>query len=220
MEKLVAKYVWEWPVRITHWMIFLSIITLTITGIFIGDPYRHATSASQFIMGSMRFTHFVAGYVFTIAVASRIYWMFKGNEYANWRVFVPFLFKEGRENMKGTFLFYIFARPKAPHSVGHNGMAGAAYLWIFFLYLVMIFTGFALYSEHAPNSVFHHAFGWMFSLMTNQGIRLTHHIVMWFLIAFAIHHVYSGWLMDVKEKNGGMSSIFGGYKSVPVEEEH
>jgi Ni/Fe-hydrogenase 1 B-type cytochrome subunit len=27
--------------------------------------------------------------------------------------------------------------------------------------------------------------------------------------------VYSAWLMDVKEKNGVISSIFGGYKSVP-----
>jgi len=26
--------------------------------------------------------------------------------------------------------------------------------------------------------------------------------------------------MDVKEKNGVMSSIFGGYKSVPAEDEH
>jgi Ni/Fe-hydrogenase 1 B-type cytochrome subunit len=220
MEKLVAKYVWEWPVRITHWVNFLAILILSVTGIYIGSPKTLALNPSQFVMGWVRFVHFVVGYIFSISVLSRIYWMFKGNKYANWRVFVPYLFKEGRENMKGTFLFYIFARSKAPPSVGHNGMAGATYLWIFFLYLVMMFTGFALYSEHAPHSLIHNTFGWMFSLMTNQGIRLTHHLVMWLLIAFAIHHVYSGWLMDVKEKNGVMSSIFGGWKSVPAEDEH
>jgi Ni/Fe-hydrogenase 1 B-type cytochrome subunit len=220
MEKLVAKYVWEWPVRITHWVNFLAILTLSVTGIYIGSPKTLALNPSQYVMGWVRFVHFIAGYAFAVSVLSRIYWMFKGNEYANWRVFVPFLFKEGRENMKGTFLFYIFAKPKAPHIVGHNGMAGSAYLWIFFLYLVMICTGFSLYSEHAPNSLMHHAFGWMFAMFTNQGMRQTHHIVMWFLLAFAIHHVYSGWLMDVKEKNGGMSSIFGGYKSIPAEGEH
>ncbi len=220
MEKLVAKYVWEWPVRITHWVNFLAILTLSVTGIYIGSPKTLALNPSQYVMGWMRFVHFVAGYAFAVSVLSRIYWMFKGNEYASWRVFVPFLFKEGRENMKGTFLFYTFFRPKAPHVVGHNGMAGSAYLWIFFLYLVMICTGFSLYSEHAPNGIIHHAFGWMFALFSNQGMRLTHHMVMWFLLAFAIHHVYSGWLMDVKEKNGGMSSIFGGYKSVPAEGEH
>ncbi len=99
-------------------------------------------------------------------------------------------------------------------------MAGSAYQVIFLLYLVMIFTGFALYSEYAPNSFMNGAFGWLFTLFTNQGMRLTHHFVMWLLLAFAIHHVYSAWLMDIKEKNGVMSSIFGGYKSVPAEDEH
>jgi len=218
MEKLKAVYVWEWPVRITHWVNFLAIMVLSVTGIYIGWGKTLAHDPSQYVMGWMRFVHFVAGYAFAISVLARIYWMFKGNEYANWRVFVPFLFKEGRENMKGTFLFYIFARPQAPHCVGHNGMAGSAYLWIFFLYLVMICTGFALYAQYAPGSLLAGAFSWVYMFGSNQGLRLTHHIVMWFLLAFAIHHVYSGWLMDVKEKNGGMSSIFGGWKSVHEEE--
>jgi len=220
MEQLVTKYVWEWPVRITHWVNFLSILTLSVTGIFIGSPKTLALDPSQYAMGWFRFIHFVAGYAFAVSVLSRIYWAFAGNEYAGWRTFFPYLFKEGRKNMKETFLFYTFFKPKAPHVVGHNAMAGSAYLVIFLLYLVMIITGFALYSEYAPNSFMNGAFGWLFSLFTNQGMRLTHHFVMWLLLAFAIHHVYSAWLMDVKEKNGVMSSIFGGYKSVPAEDEH
>ena len=56
--------------------------------------------------------------------------------------------------------------------------------------------------------------GWLLVIFSNQGLRLTHHMIMWFLVAFAIHHVYSAWLMDVKERGGVMSSIFSGYKSV------
>ncbi len=220
MEKLVTKYVWEWPVRIVHWVNFLSIVILSVTGIYIGSPKTLGLNPSQYVMGWVRFIHFVTAYAFTISVLSRIYWAFRGNEYANWRIFVPYFFKDGRKNMRETFLFYIFAKPKAPHVVGHNAMAGATYLWVFILYLIMIFTGFALYSEHAPRGFLHSVFGWQFSLMSNQGLRLTHHLVMWLLIAFAIHHIYSAWLMDVKEKNGVMSSIFGGYKSVPAESEH
>jgi Ni/Fe-hydrogenase 1 B-type cytochrome subunit len=218
MEKLVTKYVWEWPVRIVHWVNFLSILILSATGIYIGSPKTLALDPSQYVMGWVRFVHFVAAYAFTISIVSRIYWAFAGNEYANWRTYVPYLYKEGRKNMKETFLFYTFFTSKAPHCVGHNAMAGTAYLWIFLLYIIMIFTGFGLYSEHAPQSLMHTLFGWQFSLFTNQGMRLTHHCVMWLLIAFAIHHVYSAWLMDVKEKNGVISSIFGGYKSVPTEE--
>jgi Ni/Fe-hydrogenase 1 B-type cytochrome subunit len=218
MEKLVAKYVWEWPVRIVHWVNFLSILTLSVTGIYIGWAKTLAHDPSQYVMGWMRFVHFVAGYAFTISVISRICWAFVGNEYANWRTFVPWAFKDGRKNMKETFLFYVFARPRPPHAVGHNAMAGAAYLWVFLLYLVMICTGFALYAQYAPGSLLSRAFGWVYIFGSSQGLRLTHHCVMWLLLAFAIHHVYSAWLMDVKEKDGCMSSIFGGWKSVHEEE--
>lgn len=218
MERTVVTYVWEWPVRITHWINFLAIMILSATGIYIGSPATLALNPSQYAMGWVRFVHFVTGYVFAISVLSRIYWSFVGNQYANWRVAFPYASRRGRQNMKDTFLFYTFMRRDAPHVVGHNTLAGATYLLIFILFLVMIFTGFALYSEYSPHGVIHFLFGWMFYLFTNQGLRTTHHFVMWLLLAFAIHHVYSAWLMDVKERNGGMSSIFGGYKSVTVKE--
>ncbi len=84
----------------------------------------------------------------------------------------------------------------------------------------MIATGFSLYSEYAPQSFLHAAFGWLNTLFTNQNLRLVHHGLMYVLIAFIINHVYSSWLMDVKEKNGGISSIFGGCKSIHAEGDH
>jgi Ni/Fe-hydrogenase 1 B-type cytochrome subunit len=218
MEKLVTAYVWEWPVRIAHWVIFISIVVLSVTGLYIGSPVTLAQSSTQYVMGWVRFIHLVTGYIFAVAVASRIYWMFAGNKYASWRAFVPSFFADGRRNMKETFLFYTFLKREAPHVTGHNALAGSAYLLVFILYIIMIFTGFALYSQYAPQSLIHNLFGWMFDLFSNQSIRLAHHFIMWLLIGFAIHHVYSAWLMDVKEKSGVISSIFGGYKSVPEKE--
>jgi hypothetical protein len=37
---------------------------------------------------------------------------------------------------------------------------------------------------------------------------------LWQLIGFAIHHIYSSLLMDIKEKNGTLSSICSGYKFI------
>ena len=214
MGNLYEKYVWEVPVRVTHWVNVLSIIILAMTGIFIGTPKTLALDPSQFIMGWIRFVHFVAAYVFSVSFLARIYWMFKGNGYANWREFFPILTDEGRRNMMETFKYYAFIGKKAPHTVGHNALAGSAYTGVFFLYLVMICTGFALYSERAPQSLMHKLTGWLFVLFSNQGMRLTHHMAMWFLIGFVIHHIYSAWLMDIKERGGVMSSIFSGYKAV------
>jgi Ni/Fe-hydrogenase 1 B-type cytochrome subunit len=214
MGNLYEKYVWEVPVRVTHWVNVLAIITLSLTGIFIGTAKTLALEPSQFIMGWVRFVHFVSAYTFTVSVFARFYWMFKGNRYASWREFLPFLTDEGHRNMMETFKYYTFINKKAPHTVGHNTLAGSAYAGVFLLYLVMICTGFALYSEHAPQSLTHKLTGWLFALFSNQGLRLTHHMVMWLLVAFAIHHVYSAWLMDIKERGGVMSSIFSGYKAV------
>lgn len=214
MGNLYEKYVWEVPVRVTHWVNAVSIVVLAVTGIFIGTAKTLALEPSQFIMGQVRFVHFVAAYAFSVSVLARIYWMFVGNTYSSWREFFPILTRDGRRNMLDTFKYYTFISKKAPHPVGHNSLAGTAYSAVFALYLVMMGTGFALYSERAPQSLLHKLTGWMLILFSNQGLRLTHHMVMWLLVGFAIHHIYSAWLMDVKERGGVMSSIFSGYKAV------
>lgn len=217
-ERVQVKYVWEIPVRVTHWVIFLAIIVLSLTGIYIGSPKTLALTPSQYVMGWVRFVHFVAGYVFAISVISRIYWAFVGNRYARWREFLPFLYPEGRRNMWETFKFYTFVTTKVPRPAGHNALAGVTYTVVFLLYLVMILTGFALYAEHAPRGVMHKLLTPLSILFSNQGMRLTHHMGMWLLIGFAIHHIYSAFLMDIKERCGVISSMFSGYKAVRKEE--
>lgn len=214
MAQLVREYVWEVPVRVTHWVNFLSILILSITGFYISAPRTLALAPADYVMGWARFIHFVAGYVFTVSVLSRVYWGFVGNKYSNWRIFFPYLTRQGRKNMLGTLRFYLFLSREPPHVLGHNDLAGATYLLVFLLFFVQIFTGFAIYSQYDPFSVMHNLFGWMYFISSNQSLRLVHNLVMWLLIAFTIHHVYSAWLMEIEEKGGTMSSIFGGYKSV------
>jgi Ni/Fe-hydrogenase 1 B-type cytochrome subunit len=217
MANLYEKYVWEVPVRVTHWVNMLCICILSLTGLLIGSPRLVPLSGSPYLMGWIRFLHFASAYFFAVSVAARIYWSLVGNRYASWREFFPFFTAQGRKGMLETLRYYTFTSNRAPHVVGHNSLAGTAYFVVFLLYLTMIGSGFALYSERAPLSLMHKLFGWLLVLFSNQGLRLTHHMIMWFLVAFAIHHVYSAWLMDVKEKGGVMSSIFSGYKPVRKE---
>lgn len=93
-----------------------------------------------------------------------------------------------------------------------------AYSFVFLLFIVQIVSGFALYGQFAPGGFWDGMLNPVLVAFGNQGLRLTHHVIMWLLIGFGIHHVYSAWLMDVKEKNGTLSSIFGGYKSIESEE--
>ena len=112
------------------------------------------------------------------------------------------------------FRYYTFIDRQITYEVGHNPLAGIAYSGIFILFVVQIIIGFAMYGQFNPGGLWDTLFGPLFALVSNQGMRLTHHLIMWLLIGFFIHHLYSAWLMDVKERNGTMTSIFGGYKYI------
>jgi Ni/Fe-hydrogenase 1 B-type cytochrome subunit len=112
------------------------------------------------------------------------------------------------------FRYYTFTSRQITYEVGHNALAATAYSGVMVLFLVQILTGLALYGLNAPASLWGSLFAPLNAAVSLQWLRLGHHAIMWLLIGFAIHHVYSAWLMDVKERNGTMASIFGGYKFI------
>jgi len=83
-----TKYVWELPVRLTHWIIAASIFILFATGLYIASPVAgpRGEPYNNFFMGRVRETHFIAAYVFLFAMLVRLYWFFVGNRYATLRV--------------------------------------------------------------------------------------------------------------------------------------
>jgi Ni/Fe-hydrogenase 1 B-type cytochrome subunit len=214
---LVRVYVWQVPVRITHWLIAGAIAVLSVTGLYIGRPFMTVPGAAgqSFVMGWIKVIHSYAAIVFICAVVARVIWMFTGNKYARWDKFVPV----HQTRMKGlvpTTLFYSFLRKQPPGYVGHNPLAGSAYALVFGLYFLAIGTGLVMRSaSSAVDSPLH----WFASLAPLFGglqmARWIHHIVMWLLLGFAVHHVYSSILVAHIEKTGVLDSIFAGYKWVP-----
>jgi len=114
-------YVWEFPVRLTHWLNVISILALLLTGFYIGAPFIHAARENQLIMATMRFLHFVSSYVFTVSVLVRIYWWFAGNRYARLNQFIP-ASSERQKDLIDSLLFYVFLRKDSTHAEGHNAL--------------------------------------------------------------------------------------------------
>lgn len=209
-------YVWELPVRITHWVNVLSIGILTVTGIYIATPFigTSGPASNQYLMGTIRFIHFVTAFVFTASVLFRIYWAFVGNTYARWNQFLPTSSARWRDARR-MLAFYLFLRREPPAEVGHNPLAGMTYIVVFALFLLQIITGFALYALPFDQGTFWRmAFGWIIVAFGTQPVRLVHDIIMWLFLAFTIHHVYSCILIDIEERSGLVSSIITGFKSL------
>ena len=210
-------YVWEIPVRLTHWVNVAAIVVLSFTGYYIGNPWIQVSAREwygPYFMGWMRYLHFVTAFIFVASLALRTYWAFAGNEWASWRNLFPFLTKEGRKSLADAIKYYLFLKREPPEVIGHNALAGLTYMFIVALYFLQMLTGFALLGEVNTDGIWYKLTGWVFLFVSNQILRLIHHMIMWLLIAFALHHVYSAFLVDSEEGNGLMSSIFSGFKFI------
>lgn len=208
-------YVFELPVRIVHWTIVLALIVLSVTGYYIHHPFLAGSGMPGhpgFTMGEMRFIHEATGFVFIAAVLVRVYWAFAGNRYAHWRGFLP-VTKRARRDLGETLGFYFFLRRHPARTNGHTPLAGLAYLALYLMFLVTILTGLGLYAWVIRTSPWTTLFGWTWSVMALPSLRLLHFLLMFVYGAFAVHHVYSAVLFDKTERNGGLSSIFTGYKT-------
>ena len=214
---LERVYVWEFPVRLAHWVLFFSIIVLSVTGYYIGHPFISVPGPAKdhFVMGTMRTIHLYAAIVFTLAVLARFYWLLAGNRYARLAEFIPWSRRRLRSLWK-TFLYYSFIRHDPDEYAGHNALAGASYAMVFAIYLVLIATGLALYSANAPVGSLFRRFELLAPLFDGlQMARLIHHIGMWIVLIFAVVHVYFVFLSSIIEHIGTFDSIFSGYKFLP-----
>jgi Ni/Fe-hydrogenase 1 B-type cytochrome subunit len=214
-------YVWEWPVRIVHWVIVFALIVLSLTGYYIHHPFVSGSGMPGhlgFTMGWMRFIHEATGFVFIAAVLARIYWAFAGNRYANWRALLP-LTRSQRRDLSDMVRFYAFMRRNPPRANGHNPLAAATYLMLYAGFVVTILTGLGLFAWLYRRAPWTTLFSWTWNVMSIPALRLLHFLLMFVYIAFVLLHVYTSIVIDIEERNGELSSIITGYKTNILEGE-
>jgi Ni/Fe-hydrogenase 1 B-type cytochrome subunit len=220
-QKFRRVYVWQLPIRFFHWLNVLALTFLIISGLIIANPPAFLIKADVseiYWMGTTRFIHFTAAYLFLLVMIMRLYWAFAGNRFARWTAFMPFN-KKVWENIKHVLKIDVLLMNEKVHdpkqvSIGHNSVATISYIVMFILALVMIFTGFGMYSATSewllPN-----LFSWVVPMLGSDfAARQIHHIAMWFFIFFSMVHVYLVFYHDWLEGTGQASSMISGYKFI------
>lgn len=211
----VTVKVWELPVRITHWVIFLAVGVLSVTGFYIGRPFIIAGSDPQFLMGWMRAIHSISAWVFIAAIVARLIWSVVGNRWSHWDQFIP-VHLERRSGGSEMLKYYLFMRRSPAPEIGHNPLAGLTYSVVYLMFGVQIVTGLGLMGLENPGGILYNLTGWVFDIGSIPAARLVHHLIMWLTWGFVVHHVYSAVLVDMEERNGLISSIVTGRKDVEV----
>ncbi len=219
VSRQTSVYVYEAPVRIWHWINAAAILTLCLTGYFIGAPppsMQIAEATHQFVFGYIRFAHFAAGMVLTFGFLGRIYWAFVGNHHARQLFFIPFWKGDYWRELFDELRWYLFLKSEPKKYVGHNPLAQLA--MFFFITLgvsFMIVTGLALYAEGAQEgSLTHDLFGWVHGLTWNsQRLHTLHHLGMWWIVIFMIVHIYVAIREDIMSRQSIVSTMISGHRT-------
>ena len=206
------KYAWSILLRLFHWAFALSIVTLVTTGFYIHFPWTNTLleGGTSFPVATMRLIHFIAGFVFTGAILTRIYLLIFGNKQERFWDFLP-VTPKNIGNLFHTLKFYLYLTDKHTPRVGHNTLAGLFYLATFIIALLQVLSGFYMLY---PESVVFQKWGLLVFGPQQQG-RFLHYLFMWYFIIFAAIHVYIVVWNDIKSKEGLVSSIFNGTKYIP-----
>jgi Ni/Fe-hydrogenase 1 B-type cytochrome subunit len=213
----IAVYVWQYPLRLFHWGLVISIGVLGFTGYYIHNPFIIGQTNSRFLMGWFRFVHECFGMLFIALFMLRLYLFFKGDRWVQWRQMLP-LRKEQWKEMIEVTKFYAFLRPTPVSKVGHNPMAAISYWGVYALVAVEIITGLVMYNWLRHSAFLTPLLGWIPRFVNIQNIRLIHFFLMYVFIAYGIVHVHMCLTTSRAEKRGLLDSIFTGYKIVPVDE--
>jgi Ni/Fe-hydrogenase 1 B-type cytochrome subunit len=214
-----AVYVYEGPVRLWHWINALSILTLALTGYFIGSPLptMPGEASEHFLMGYIRFAHFAAGYILIIGFVLRLYWAFAGNEHAK-QIFTPPIHSaKWWGEVWHEIKWYLFAAKEPKKYVGHNPLATLAMHVMFVWGIVfMMVTGLALYGEGEGAHSWQHAWftSWVIPLFGNsQWVHTYHHLGMWVILLFVMVHIYAAVREDIMSRQSILSTMISGWRT-------
>ena len=205
-------HAWSVLLRLYHWSFAFSIVVLTTTGLYIHDPWTNTMleGSQGFPMATMRYLHFIAGFVFTGALLARLYLLIFGNRWERIWNFLPITPKKIGNFFK-TLLFYAYLTDRHQHRIGHNTLAGIAYVVTFLAAAVQLVSGFFMLY---PESTFWQSWG-MKLFPSQQQARFVHFLIMWYFLLFALTHIYIVIWNDVRTREGLISSMFNGRKYMP-----
>jgi len=215
--------------RVNHWVVAICMVAAVITGLYIGHPYYQTLIAEpavdKYVMAWNRWVHLIAAIVFDVSSIIIAYLYFFSRFEKPILKVIP-----TPKNIKEFFAVFVnlitFNRVKKFDS-SHADSFNTVYFLIFHLLLAwMLFTGLQLYvhgleSGHSSigdwwPAVLHLATDWTVAVTggTYMDVRISHHMTMYFIIAWVMFHIYYQVWRTIYWQEGDIAIVFGGSKFV------
>jgi Ni/Fe-hydrogenase 1 B-type cytochrome subunit len=180
--------VWSQWMRLAHWSIALSVLTLIATGWLVGSAPSVAAGASDL--------HGYAASVLMAGLALRIWLLFADKGVGGWEALVP-----ARANlpaMKQMLVFYLtLGKAPLPNWYAHNPLWVPLYALLYLFLVVMAVTG--IFMEEQP-------------LVAGFYLPSIHLAFAKIITVLTVLHLATAVLQDIKGKRGDVSAMLNGYK--------
>jgi len=190
--KIRRHYVWQLPIRVTHWINAVAIAVLFFTGLFIATPFFKAPlgeAFQNFQMGRMREFHFIFGFTLILSILIRVYWFFVGNNYA--RSGFPMFWRLSWYKAVFQQIVDYTKLDRGYVHIGHNSLAGASYAAFFAMCGFEAVTGLALYGESNPGGFWDSLLGWTTVILGGSfRVHMWHHLAAWLIMVIVVFHLY------------------------------
>jgi Ni/Fe-hydrogenase 1 B-type cytochrome subunit len=204
-------------VCLLHWVIVGSVVTLAVTGLYIGNPkllFGSGEAYATFVMAKVRFYHFLAVTGLIVSLLLRLYYSFSPATRSDIWEIIP-----TPGNIKGAFrlaIFYLTGKGEHYHYRYLNPLGGISVFTMICLFGLMIATGFTLFSQQSNSIIWTHMY-WFTNLVERvfggmNNVRFAHHLVMYCLMSMVVIHVYMKIYADILFKEADIASIIAGYK--------
>lgn len=205
--------------RALHWIRFVAIVALTITGFYIGAVFVAPAVSGEpnlFLNARMRMWHEIFGFVLVAITLFKIYYFFASKNKAERLERGSFGDALSPKVWINQLKYYLLIG-KHPHLKGvYNPLQFVAYAGLYIVFVLLCLTGLILYVHTYHEGLGGLLYGAMRPFEVLMGglanVRTIHHILMWVLIIFLPVHVYMVIFNSLKGKEGALDSILSGIK--------
>lgn len=203
---------------VLHWVLFVSVVTLTITGFYIAYPsyyFGQGEAYDAFAMADMRLYHFIAATFLLACLIGRFYLSLTESCNRDIKQFLPT--PKNVWNALKLAKFFLTLRGEHAHYRFVNPLGGLGVFMMAAFMLVQVITGFLLFAPGDTGV-------WWWSMIAplngllggQQNVRLIHHLTMYLLIFVIFIHVYMQIWKNSVFTESDISSIIAGYKVFPL----
>ncbi|MBR8462907.1 Ni/Fe-hydrogenase, b-type cytochrome subunit [Campylobacter sp. faydin G-105] len=213
----ISEYEFSIGVRVTHWIRFLSITFLVVSGYYLSYVFISPEIASgpvNFMNAKWRMAHQITGFVLIAVTIFKIY-LFIFDKHSRKEVISVVDFLNPSVWIK-QIKYYLFLGEHPKIKGVYNPLQFASYLFFYTVLILICLTGLVLYTH-----VYHDGFGGLIYQPMREiekilgglaNVRTIHRICMWVIMIFVPIHVYMAVFNAVKSKDGAMDAIVSGYK--------